>query len=289
MKRNLKLVAIFGLVGLAILIGLFVPKPATPLPKPNGYDDFLKAGSMLAPDPIGFNDLSTDELRALVARNADALRLTRAGVQRECRVPLDYSMSYASNHISDLDIFKRLVRAIVAEGKLAERENRPKDAAPAYLDAIRLGHECSRGGVIIDMLVGVGGQAFGCRAMRGLLGHLQAQECREAIHQLEGMESKSEPATDIVNHERSWGRRTFGWRGQLVRLMTWQSLKQIEQKAIAKLQAQQRASRQQLIDLAVRAYELEKGQSPKNVTDLVPVYLKSVPQDPLTGTIMALP
>jgi hypothetical protein len=44
-----------------------------------------------------------------------------------------------------------------------------------------------------------------------------------------------------------------------------------------------------LIGLAARACELEKGQRPKIVGDLVPVYLTNVPQDPLTGASMALP
>ena len=43
-------------------------------------------------------------------------------------------------------------------------------------------------------------------------------------------------------------------------------------------------TRQLLIDLAARAYELDKGQSPANVADLVPDYLKAIPQDPFTGT-----
>ena len=185
--------------------------------------------------------------------------------------------------------FKRLVRGFQAEGKLAERENRLKDAASDYLDAIHLGHECSRGGVIIDMLVGVACRSLGCQAMQGLRGQLQAPECREAIRQLEEMDSKAESATQVVQHERSWSRRTFGWRGQLVRLMAWQRLKQTEQKTTAKLQTQQTAARRLLIDLADRAYELEKGQRPRTVGDLVPVYLRAVPRDPLTGTSMALP
>ena len=39
-----------------------------------------------------------------------------------------------------------------------------------------------------------------------------------------------------------------------------------------------------MLNLAVRAYELEKGERPKDITVLAPEYLKAVPQDPLTGT-----
>jgi hypothetical protein len=40
------------------------------------------------------------------------------------------------------------------------------------------------------------------------------------------------------------------------------------------------------LDLAARAYELDKGHPPANLTDLVPDYLKAVPQDPFTGANM---
>ena len=39
-----------------------------------------------------------------------------------------------------------------------------------------------------------------------------------------------------------------------------------------------------LIDLAARAYELDKGHPPASAADFVPEYLKAIPQDPVTGT-----
>jgi competence protein ComGC len=65
-------------------------------------------------------------------------------------------------------------------------------------------------------------------------------------------------------------------------------LKQIEQKWVSKANAQQTRTRLMLVQLAARAYELEKGERPKNLADLVPAYLKAIPQDPLTGTNMVL-
>jgi hypothetical protein len=44
-----------------------------------------------------------------------------------------------------------------------------------------------------------------------------------------------------------------------------------------------------LIQLASRAYELETGKPAKNLADLVPAYLKAIPQNPTTGTNMAYP
>jgi hypothetical protein len=50
--------------------------------------------------------------------------------------------------------------------------------------------------------------------------------------------------------------------------------------------AQEQKTRQLIIALAARAYELEKGKPPAGTADLVPEYLKAVPQDPVTGTNM---
>ena len=41
-----------------------------------------------------------------------------------------------------------------------------------------------------------------------------------------------------------------------------------------------------MVRLASRAYALDKGRRPTALTELVPGYLKSVPQDPVTGTDM---
>ena len=39
-----------------------------------------------------------------------------------------------------------------------------------------------------------------------------------------------------------------------------------------------------MLALAARAYELDKGHPPASAADLVPDYLKAIPQDPVTGT-----
>jgi competence protein ComGC len=57
-------------------------------------------------------------------------------------------------------------------------------------------------------------------------------------------------------------------------------------KTKEKFQQQQIKTRQLMVDLAARAYELDKGKSPASLADLVPEYLKAIPQDPFTGTNM---
>lgn len=288
-------IAVVGAIGLLLALGFLVLRspPVTTraqLPKPNGYDDFLRAGQLLGNLPQNLDDLTLEQLKAMVARNAAALREVRVGFQRQCRVPLGYSTTYSATHMADLSICKQIVRAFVMEGKLAETESRSQDAAASYLDAIRFGHECSRGGVIIDMLVGVACQSIGSQKLQALVGQLKAADCRHAIQQMEDMDFKAESGQEVANQERAWSKRTFGWRGQVLLLVQRGNLQRNAQQALAKLPAQQRVARSLMIDLAERAYELEHGESPKSIGDLVPAYLKASPRDPLDPSkVMNLP
>ncbi|MCX6928172.1 MAG: hypothetical protein NT154_33925 [Verrucomicrobia bacterium] len=277
------------LVVAALSYTLSQPAPTlAPLPKPNGYDDFVQAGRMLPENSTDFGTMGEEDLRTFVKKNSEALKLARTGLSRACQVPLDYSVSNQS-HISNLAVLKRLALALAAEGRLAEFENRPADAVEAYVTVIRLGHALCRGGVIIDALVGVAIQSIGTARMEKLAPTLDAKQCHEVVTVLESCESRRELLDTVLANERSWARRTFGFKGLVAGLIQFKSLKQTEQRVAAKLTAQQTAARHMLIQLAARAYELEKGERPKSLAELVPAYLKTIPQDPLTRTNMAYP
>lgn len=271
----------------ALILTLGQPAPAPPpLPMPNGYDDFVKAGGMVTDTASDYGTMSEEELRAFVKKNAEALKLVRTGLGRECRVPLDYSATNTAV-LGNLAVIKRLAQAMTAEGRLAEMENRPADAAAAYLAVMRLGVASSHGGLIINSLVSIAIDTIGAVRMEKLVTNLDAKQCREAAAALESCEAQREPTDTIMRQERAWARRVYGLKGQLARLLMFKSLKQSEGKWVAKAKAQQTRTRLLLVQLAARAYELEKGQRPKSLADLVPVYLKTIPQNPLTGTNMA--
>ena len=102
------------------------------------------------------------------------------------------------------------------------------------------------------------------------------------------LRGRREPTEAILKQEHAWARRTFpGFQWRIAWLLTFKSLKQSEQRWASKVQRQQTRTRVLLIQLAARAYELEKGGPPKSLADLVPAYLKTIPQDPVTGTNMA--
>ncbi len=148
---------------------------------------------------------------------------------------------------------------------------------------MRFGQAVCRGGVIIDKLVGIAVEAIGCKALMALKDRLDAPECREVIRALEAIDSGAEPAEKVLAQERHWSRKTFGWRGTLIRLIRPGMLQPIDQNLIRKLRQAELQRRRLLLSFAHRAYELEKGGPPKTVNDLAPHYLKAIPLDPDTG------
>jgi hypothetical protein len=293
-SRAAKLLTGFFIVAVLLVVATLVitrnqpPPVGPPLPKPNGYDDLVQAGRMVADNTSDFSTISEADLRALVTKNSEAVKLARTGLTRQCQVPLDMSAPNPT-YFTNLAVLKRLAQAMTAEGRLAELDNRPVEAAESYLGVIRLGYAISQGGLLIDSLVGIAVEAIGTVNMEKLTPRLDAKQCREASTVLESCQGQREPMQAIVAREHAWGRRAYGLKGQLARLVNYRSMKMSEQKIVSKLVTQQTREQVLLIQLASRAYELEKGERPKTLVQLVPAYLKAIPQNPITGTNMAFP
>jgi len=259
--------------------------PIASLPNPNGYDDLVKAGEMADDNTGNYYEMKLEELRRLMAKNSGALQAARTSLQEDCTVPIQFSESYMSRRIPELAGFKRLAQAFVAEGRLAEMENRPGDAAKSYLDTIRLGNKSDRVGILIDQLVSIAIEAMGVAHLQKLVDQLDAKSCREAAATLETLDAQGQSWQQAVQQERDWSRRAYpGVRYELVRLMSRNSSNKALQGVERKFNKQQMEMRQLSINLAARAYELDKGHRPASVADLVPDYLKAIPQDPVTGS-----
>ena len=266
------------------------PPPLAPLPNPNGYDDLVKAGTMLANDTGIFNETNVAQVRKIVATNVAALAIARAALSNQCRVPVQFTAAFNSNHGSDLAPIKFLARAFIAEGRLAEMENRPADAAKSYLDTIHLANESARGGLLIDKLVGIAIEIVGMDHLQRLVPHLDANACRETAGALEVLDSNKQSWDDLIQQESAWSHAAFhGWRYEFIRWKERKSHASAMATIKQKFDAQQQRTRQLMVDLAARAYELDKGHPPASAADLVPEYLKAVPKDPATGTNLIYP
>jgi len=282
-----------------ILIGWLVfdelhraPLPPPPVPNPNGYDDFVKAGQMVTGNFASSEQFSETKLRALLTKYAEAIALGKLGLTRECRIPIQYSATYYQSHIADAVSMRHLAQALCGEGNLAEMENRPSDAFKSYLDCIRLGNQSARGGLLLDKMIGLAIEGFGSRSIQKMTNQVSLPDCREAIQTLEALEINTESADDILKRTKVWSSQTYSWiaysRMTISRMIQDKTLRLPSPTPNLKniIQSRENVRRKLLVDIAARAYELEKGERPKTINDLVPNYLKTIPFDPFTGTNM---
>src|SRR5580692_1596965 len=182
---NLMIVAV-------VFLGSSTPK-RIPLPTPNGYDDFAKAGQMLTGDASGYEKMTGEQLTDLVSKNAEGLQLLHTGLARESRVPDDYSPSYVANEMNVLSSLKKSVFFLCAEGRLAELNGRNNDAAKCYVDGVRFGEDSSRGGVLISKLVGIACEAVSLKPLEALTQNLDAKSSAEIAQELEDIDTKAAP------------------------------------------------------------------------------------------------
>jgi hypothetical protein len=210
---------------------------------------------------------------------------------RECRVPIEYSTNHASSHFGDLSRLKTLAIALIYEGHLAELEGRTNDALRIYLEVARFGHQVGRGGYLSDQLVAIACQSRGTSALQLLVKSLDVRQCRAGIQELTVQEEKRETPDEIMQREKDWSVHTFGFMKRLGVVIQTRSLEPFTfKKSNQQLDTRDKNIRRQtslvVIALATRAYELENGKPPASVADLVPAYLKTIPQDPFAGTDM---
>jgi hypothetical protein len=270
-----------------VFLGAAAPKP-TPMPNPNGYDDFVKAGQMLNGDPHKFSEMNEVELRSFVSTNEAAFSLAKTGLSRECRMPQDFSPTYMQQYYRQPMAIKALALTFCAQGKLAKLEGRTNDSVESYLQTISLGEKSSRGGFMIAKLVGIACEYLGREGLQSWAGSLDAQNCRKICQALEAIGKQEESADRVLAEEKKYISQGSTLGQKLAGLKEIFSIRDDMKDFTEKFQQNQLQRRQMMLAFAARAYELENGSHPASVADLVPAYLKSIPQDPVTGTNLVL-
>jgi len=273
---------------MAFIYGRTAPFP--PLPNPNGYDDFIQAGTLIQAGPLAsgkiddYRNLSQEELRAVVAANAKALSLVRSGLEKSCAMPLQTYLLNSAAMSGDLPLLKRIAQLLAAEGRLAELDGRLDDAARSYLDAVRFGNEVSRNGFVINRLVGIACSAIGSMPLAKLAPQLGCEQLKPIIAELDKLDQAGVTWNEVrraenifMRHELRKTPNPITWIPQW-----WQARKSVQTAVAVHHRA---VSRVRLLEteLALRCYRAEQGAPPAQLTQLVPQYLQRVLEDPFSG------
>jgi hypothetical protein len=272
----------------ALLVVTLARGPApTPLPKPNGYDDFLAAGAAVIGSPGDYGTLDPDALRELVLTNAECLRLLRVGLTRPCALPAEAAMANTAGMMNDLAGMKRLVQLLAAEGRLRELEHQPAQAAQSYVDAIRFGNEVSRGGFLITHLVGIACEAIGRAGLAKLVPTLDPKDARQIVAELEKVEQSRVTWDEVLKGEKRYFFHEVRKIGNpLVIVAGFWNVRSSRQRALERHDRCLAQTRLLTTELALRCYLADKSRAPAGLADLVPGYLSHAPQDPYSGQPM---
>jgi hypothetical protein len=262
---------------------LAAPTPA-PLPSPNGYDVILKAGAAASPNASDYGLMSNAALRQLVSTNAEALRLLRVGLGLKCAVPPD-TLTNSALLLKELAGMKCLALLLVAEARVHAEDNQPAEAAASCLDAMRLGNEISRGGAMINRLVGIACEAIGRYSLLKVVPEFTPAESRRVLTALQEIDRTRVSYDEVMRNERAYFYRQFRqYPNPILWVRALWDLRGSRQLALEKHKRIMAYNRLLATELALRCYCSEKAcGAPPRLQALVPEYLARVPEDPFSG------
>lgn len=277
----LAVIILLARLGVLLFQGSQISWPL-PLPNPNGYDDFAKAGKAVVGDVGSFSTLDQDSLRGLVWSNSEPLRLLRLGLTRRCSFPIEIALTNLSVATGDLPGLKRLALLLRAEGALAEIEGRPADAARDYTEAIRLGNEISRGGFVINRLVGITCEAIGGMAL-AKLPSLGCEQAYRILAEFESIDVSRVSFDEVRRNENRFARHEILKEHNPLNWITgWWEMRNIIQSSETRHKTVIAHERLLAAELALRCYLSQRGSVPARLDGLITNYLSRVPEDPFT-------
>jgi hypothetical protein len=191
-----------------------------------------------------------------------------------------------TRHTKGAQSLRDLVRAIDGEARAAIAQGNYARACELTLTNVRLGVMLQRGGSVIECMVGIARQRVGQQRITDIRRELPPDESRRVIAALEQALLEAEDAHAVARRDRAMGERCYGWGPRLDNVVESAGIgtsldylpqTQLRRTAIARLlQA----------DLAIRLYQREYGELPRDLEQLVPAYLPELPIDPYSGQLL---
>lgn len=271
-----------------------LPIPATVRTNPNGWMDIVAAGRMVenssAISTISFYDTSSPKLLATAVKALTPVyeRLDR-GLRQAVHCPLEYSEDDVNVDVATC--LRTLARALASRGRLAEAEDRSRDAADSYLQTIRFGFAARRGGLMIHSLVGNACSGVGRAHLYECHEDLASSDLLEFALALEHIEMEAEPGQVFVYRDRIWEQHAFGWHGHLCQILEEISVpesERIQSSFIAACDRELAEMRLLRTELAIQAFRATMGRLPNSLDEIVPEYIAEIPIDPMSPMGAAL-
>jgi hypothetical protein len=266
-----------------------LPIPQTELPDPNGYDDLVAAGKIAAvseADEVDYAKSPTPqrELKAFVAGSKQAFQLAADGLSKACMVPVDYADFELTMSLSNVSEIRSLARAFDAKGELAAGQDKFEDAAAAHLTNVQLGFAIRRGGLIIDDLVGIAISGIGADGLYQDRAGISVDGRKKAIDTILAGLAQRESFDEVRARDRAFTQHAGGWHSHLTQLLRELSNGEPSDEAAKDATRREDVVLKLLaVELAVKNFQSDHDERPSFLSELVPVYLPTVPIDPFAA------
>jgi hypothetical protein len=263
-----------------------VPPPAE-LPKPNGYDLVTQLEATLNWTAIPTMEVAEASAAACqqFARDNAALfaRLSEA-LKMPSRVPLDYYDPMSWSILASEDARRKLGRALYCRARAEASLDRTGQAVATYLELVQLGNAGARGGGVSPYLIAQNAAGVARGGIYGLVDRLSSEQLATLVNELPRIEGGREDLDEVTSRELLSSRIGFGW---MMRLMEWISDRithapGVEIAMRGAVRREDAEHRLLLTHIALKRFQLARGELPESLAQLMPEYLPDVPQDPFS-------
>lgn len=254
-----------------------------PMPVPNGYDDFLAAAAAMRGELPRDGKATPEQLAAYIATNQPSLERLRKGLTLPSLVPVRHQTNSGAS-LEDLAGMKKLALLVAAEAEAARQRSEWDRLILTATQGMDFALRLARGGVMIDQMVATAAEAIARAPLEKSLSDIPAAQARHAAITLLELDAKRESFKRVRLYEEDFARRGSSWTMRIAwQLVLRRKTQAVFDKTEAKLNASTLGTRNLILDLAARAYTLDRSQPPASPADLVPDYLPSLPLNPSTG------
>jgi hypothetical protein len=173
--------------------------------------------------------------------------------------------------------------ALSSKSELARRLGNYGESANHALEAMRLSSRVTQDADMHTVLFSsIVMEGIAAEKLFAALSHLSARECHDVIAALQTIERDREPLVDAELRDRIREENIHGWHGKLLTVLTDFTNYYAQRYRLSRLREPQHRAMNRLLtlQLALRAYLLERGSLPDVLPQLVPHVLQQLPSDP---------
>lgn len=205
MPRWFKWIRIALGVGLAVAVaGVLVGRRQPPLPSPNGHDRLLALAAQIPADVSDLDEKGGVTTGQFAAAHSNLVTEVQRALDLPALVPVAYTSSWIGGRMPELMSLRRLGKAVLACARHSASQADLMAATGARLATIKLGQQGTRGGLLIDFMVGSAMQINGLTHLSNSLPRTESASCKIALDGLLALQASQESLSAYVARERRW-------------------------------------------------------------------------------------